>query len=437
LAFEHDLLDLARRHAQEAEVFFVESDETPVTFEANRLKAINTRRSHTTALRIIKNGRIGLAAGAGAQDPRELLDTALDTAQFGPEAHFHMPGAGAYPTVDTFDATVATVTLEQMIQAGQSLIDRIVADTPGILCESSVVKRQTSVGILNSSGMAVASHKTTFSARVEGTLIRGTDMLFVGDSLASCHPELDLAPLARETIRQLELARETVLAPQGEVPVVFTSRGFAQTFVHPLALGFSGKTVLQGASPLGHRRGERCFDASLTIHDDPGVPFRPNSRPFDDEGIPARKVPLVVAGTVQQFVYDLQTAGMAGAVSTGSASRAVTSLPAPDLSVVVVQPGDTPLDDLIATIQDGLVVDQMIGSSQGNQLGGDFSGNVLLGYRVQGGRITGRVKDTMVSGNVYRTLAGGIGLSRETRWVGGGISVPAVLCPNVSVSAKS
>jgi PmbA protein len=45
-----------------------------------------------------------------------------------------------------------------------------------------------------------------------------------------------------------------------------------------------------------------------------------------------------------------------------------------------------------------------MGAEQGNILGGDFSGNVLLGYKVENGKIVGRVKDTMVSGNIYQLL---------------------------------
>ena len=436
MSFESDVLEVARGRADEAEVFSVEVDETPITFEANHLKAINTRRSRTTALRIINDGRIGLAAGAGARDPRELVEIALDTAQFGAEARFHMPGPGHYPDPPLYDPGVGALTLEQMVHAGQGLIDAVAAHTPGILCEASIVKRQTSLTVLNSGGLEATSRKSTFNARVEGTLVRGTDMLFVGDSLSSCRPELDLSPVLQETVRQLQHARETVQAPHGDLPVVFTARSFAQTFSLPLSLGFSGKTVLQGASPLGHRRGERCFDPRITIHDDPLSPYRPGSRPFDDEGVPARRLPLVVEGVVQGFVYDLQTAGMAGAASTGSASRAAASLPSPDLSVLVVEPGEASLDELIAAIPDGLVVEEMIGSSQGNVLGGDFSGNVLLGYRIERGEITGRVKDTMVSGNVYRVLDNLIALSREARWVGGGLYAPAFVCRGVSVSSK-
>ncbi|OGS34566.1 MAG: hypothetical protein A2293_00435 [Elusimicrobia bacterium RIFOXYB2_FULL_49_7] len=34
-------------------------------------------------------------------------------------------------------------------------------------------------------------------------------------------------------------------------------------------------------------------------------------------------------------------------------------------------------------------------------LAGDFSLNAHLAYRIENGQITGRVKDTMLSGNVY------------------------------------
>lgn len=437
MTFEQDLLDLARREADEAEVYSVASDETPVSFEANRLKGINSRSSRTTALRIIKNGRTGLATGAGAQDPMQLLEFALETAAFGAEARFHMPPPSAYPSPDIYDPAVEALTLEQMVQAGQFAIDKVVAHTPGIICEGSVVKRRITLTILNSAGLEASSRKTTFSARLEGTLVRGTDMLFVGDQVASCRPELDLSPIVRQTIRQLEHGRDTVAAPHGDVPVVLTPRSFAQTFSSPLTLGFSGKTVLQGASPLGHRRGERCFDARITMHDDPTHPFRPGSRPFDDEGVPSQRLPLIQQGVVQGFVYDLQTAALAGASSTGSATRAATSLPSPDLSVLIVDPGEVSLEDLISAIPDGLVVEEMIGSSQGNVLGGDFSGNVLLGYRIEHGQITGRVKDTMMSGNVYRVLEDIIALSSDARWVGGNIYAPAFVCRNVSVSTKS
>ena len=61
-----------------------------------------------------------------------------------------------------------------------------------------------------------------------------------------------------------------------------------------------------------------------------------------------------------------------------------------------------------------------MGATQGNILGGDFSGNVLLGYKIENGKIAGRVKDTMVFGNVYELLKDIAAIGSDGRWLGGG-----------------
>ena len=90
------------------------------------------------------------------------------------------------------------------------------------------------------------------------------------------------------------------------------------------------------------------------------------------------------------------------------------------------------LDD----IQEGLVVEYLMGAGQGNTLGGDFSGNVLLGYKIENGKIVGRVKDTMVAGNVYRILNRIAAIGSETVWVGGTLQTPPIYFSNVSVSSR-
>jgi PmbA protein len=77
-----------------------------------------------------------------------------------------------------------------------------------------------------------------------------------------------------------------------------------------------------------------------------------------------------------------------------------------------------------------------MGAEQGNILGGDFSGNVLLGYKIENGKIVGRVKDTMVSGNVYKILKDIAAIGSEVKWVGGFLQTPPFYCKALSVSSK-
>ncbi|MDM8000466.1 MAG: DNA gyrase modulator, partial [Dehalococcoidia bacterium] len=56
-----EILSKASKSAEQAEVFFSEVIDTPVIFEANRLKHLQTNEGMIVALRLVKNGRIGFA----------------------------------------------------------------------------------------------------------------------------------------------------------------------------------------------------------------------------------------------------------------------------------------------------------------------------------------------------------------------------------------
>jgi PmbA protein len=428
------VLALAKKQADAAEVFEISTEETRANFEANRLKQLQTSQSTSVALRIIKKGRIGFATATGAADARELVAAAVETAAFGTGAKFELPGAQDYPKVSVFDAKVSSVPIKDMVHLGEAMIAAVTGHTLAILCDAGVGRGVISVRLLNSRGGEAAYRKSFFSLSIEGTLIEGTDMLFVGESDSSCHPLSDTKKVTDVVLRQLDLARERAKAPTRSLPVIFTPDGVT-ALVMPLMSAFNGKTVLEGASPLGDKLGKTVFDKSFSLRDDPTVAYRPGSRPCDDEGVPSRRTPLVSRGVVKGFLYDLQTAGLAGKKSTGNGSRR-GGLPSPSPTALVVTPGDTTFDAMVADIKEGLVVEQLMGAEQGNILGGDFSGNVLLGYKIENGKMVGRVKDTMVSGNVYKILKDIAAIGSETKWVGGFLQTPPIYCKELSVSSK-
>ena len=92
-----EILARAKKVAGEAEVYEVSSEETQVRFEANRLKQLQTSQSTSVALRIIKDGRIGYATTTGISDSQQLVKDAVETAAFGAEAKFQLPGSAEIP----------------------------------------------------------------------------------------------------------------------------------------------------------------------------------------------------------------------------------------------------------------------------------------------------------------------------------------------------
>jgi len=430
------ILARAKKVAAEAEVYQVSSEETQVRFEANHLKQLQTSQSTSVALRIIKDGRIGYATTTGASDGQQLVKDAVETAAFGTEAKFQMPGSLKYPKVEIYDPAVAAVSIKEMVHLGEEMVAAITAHTPGIICEAGVTRGNITVRLLNSRGGNAEYKKSFFSLDIEGNLVNDTDMLFVGESDSSCHPLSDPKKVTDMVLKQLDMAKERAKSPTKVLPVIFTANGVAGALILPLLSAFNGKIVLEGASPVGSKVGKLVFDKNFSLRDEPLAAFRPGSRPCDDEGVASQRTPLITKGIVKGFLYDLQTAALAGKKSTGNGNRSRGGLPAPAASALVVTPGQTTFEEMVSNIKEGLVVEQLMGAEQGNILGGDFSGNVLLGYKIENGKIVGRVKDTMVSGNVYQILKDIGAIGSETRWVSGFLQTPPFYCKALSVSSK-
>ncbi len=430
------ILDQAKKVAQAAEVFVVTSEETPVNFEANRLKNIQSRQSQMAALRIITKGRIGYSVTTNLNDVSALIKSAVETAKFGMPAKFELPTPTSYPQVKIYDKKVESVSLEQMIGLGEEMIATVKEHTPELICEAGITKDTVSVSIMNSNGSKASYRKSTFSLGIEGSLIHDTNMLFVGEGESSCHPLDNTKAVTDAVLRQLEWAKDQGSVPSRPLPVIFTPNGVASALIPPLMAAFNGKIVLEGASPIGNSLGKPVFDNKFWLWDDATIAYRPNSRPFDDEGIPSRRNLLIEAGAPASFLYDLQTAALANKQSTGNGSRPGSGLPTPSPSAFVIKPGDVSFDDMLADIKEGLVIEYLMGAAQGNILSGDFSGNVLLGYKVENGKIVGRVKDTMVSGNIYQLLKEITAIGNDAKWVGGLVNSPSIYCQNLSVAAK-
>lgn len=430
------LLDAALRESSRAEVFEVHSEGTLAHFEGNRLKQVESRQSSSVALRLVRDGRIGFASAGGAIDVERLVQMAVQTSVFGADAGWCFASSAAFPAVPTYDEDVASLGPDTLIGMGRSVIERVTAHDGQLQCEGMVSASAGTVRIANSAGLDTSYRKTSLGVFMEGVRVNGTDMLFVGDSMSSTHLFTDVDELSETILRQLQRASLSAAISTGTYPVLFAPHGVAAALLMPLAVAFNGKNVLEKASRLAGREGERVFDASLTLRDNATLGGSPASAPCDAEGVPSRQINLIEHGVVGEFMYDLQTAALAGVESTGSGRRAdARSQVRPGMSAFLIEPGDTTFEEMLSGIEEGLVVEELIGSGQGNLLAGDFGGNVLLGYKVEDGQIVGRVKDTMIAGNLIEVLGGPVTVGCDSRWVGGSLRTPSLLCREVSVSA--
>lgn len=408
-ALAEHLLDLALRcGAEAAEVLQSRSVSRPVFFEANRLKQLETTQAEGTALRLWCDGRPGLVVAYGPTNPQILVERAIALSQLNePEAIELNDAAFNQPYPDLGEA----VSVEQLIDWGKQAITQVRDAYPESLCTGEWECEAETTRLINSRGLDCGYTDTTLSGHLTAEWIRGDDFLSVSDG-QTLRDRLDPEPLAQQILQRLDWARENVSSPIGRIPVLFTSKA-ADMIWGTVQAALNGKQVIEQASPWSDRLGDIVISEALTLSQEPGA--GPFSCPFDDEGTPTRSVVFIQNGMLQLFYTDRTVGRQLSSGTTGNGFRpGLGSYPVPGLFNLLVQPGGRSLPELIHYLDDGLIVDQMLGGGAG--ISGDFSINIDLGYRVKGGEVIGRVKDTMVFGNVYTALKELVALGSDGDW---------------------
>ena len=79
-------------------------------------------------------------------------------------------------------------------------------------------------------------------------------------------------------------------------------------------------------------------------------------------------------------------------------------------------------------------MESVLGLGQGNLASGEFSNNVAVAFKIEDGKIVGRVKNTMIAGNSYNLLKDNlIALGNNPMWALGAVNTPAIAVGGVSV----
>ncbi|HAG85304.1 MAG TPA: peptidase C69 [Cyanobacteria bacterium UBA12227] len=431
------LLELAlKAGAQYAEVYQSRSRSRPVFFEANRLKQLESSQSEGVALRLWRDGCPGLAVAYGSVEPQDLVDRAIAIGYLNePEEVELTPGR-----TDRYPDLGEVVPVEELVGMGKGAIAQVREAYPEVLCTAELECEEETTRLVNSQGLDCHYTDTTLNCFLAAEWVRGDDLLNVSDGQTQ-RGKLNPDIVVQSILQRLNWAKENVSSPTGRVPILLTAKA-ADLLWDTVQAALNGKQVLQGVSPWSEALRANCLGTPLltstqivtsellTLSQQPDT--GPYSCPFDDEGTPTRPLLLIREGHLQQFYCDRTTGKLLGISSTGNGFRpSLGSYPTPGLVNLLIQPGKGSLKSLITQLNEGLMVDQILGGSAG--ISGDFSVNVDLGYRVHNGEIIGRVKDTMVAGNVYSVLKQVVAVGDDAEW-NGPCYTPSLIIDGLSVT---
>ncbi|RZM34830.1 MAG: TldD/PmbA family protein, partial [Sphingomonas sp.] len=160
----------------------------------------------------------------------------------------------------------------------------------------------------------------------------------------------------------------------------------------------SGQAITRKTSFLLDSLGSQVFAHGITIRDDPHRPHGLRSRPFDGEGLPVSPSDIIEDGMLERWLLDSASARQLGLEPTGHAARGVGGGPGVSTSNVFMEPGHVPLETLIADIESGVYVTELMGGGA-NGVTGDYSRGAA-GFRIENGQITTPVAEFTIAGNV-------------------------------------
>jgi len=148
--------------------------------------------------------------------------------------------------------------------------------------------------------------------------------------------------------------------------------------------------------------GRRFGQEHLAIVDDPTLAEEAGHYAYDSEGTPARRTYLIRDGVLTSRLHSRETAAKMGEEPTGNA-RALSYeyQPIVRMSNTYIEPREWSFDGLVADTGDGLYACGSLGGQTEIEM---FTFSAEEGFVIRDGRIAERVRDVVLTGNVFETL---------------------------------
>ena len=249
-------------------------------------------------------------------------------------------------------------------------------------------------------GYAEGDHQLACSVVAEKNAAKERDYAY-----SACRHFRDLdtpADIGREAAERA-VNRLDARKPQGaQLPVIYDER-IAASLLRHFAQAISAASVVRGTSFLQQHLHKPVFSAAIDILDDPFRPRGLASRPFDDEGVAGAARRMVDKGVLCSWLIDSASGRQLSLPSTGHASRSAAEPASPEPSNLHILPGRHTLAELMADIQQGLYVTELIGHGV-NPVTGDYSRGAA-GFWIENGTPTFPVNEITVAGNLKDMFA--------------------------------
>lgn len=440
-----DLLDgvLARAGASEAvEVFGVDETETTIRAYDAAVESLSSARTRGVGIRVIADGAVGYAytADTSTEALAETLtearvNAAVATAD---EANVLPQPRDIEPLPELYRPAFADVTAEQKVELALQL--EAAARRPDAVKGVDAAlygDSDATVAIASTTGVRGEYRRSDAYVMVEVLAERdGATTSAFGLQMGRVGTDLDVEAAAAEAVeRALRLLGGR--KPSGaQLPVLLDPYATA-SFLGVLAGALTAEAVQKGRSLFAERLGEAVGPAHLTLVDDGRLLQGPAAAPWDAEGTPCGRTPLIEGGVLRGWLHNAYTAAKASTESTGNASRSGFKAP-PGISPtnLFLDPGTEDRDALMRRAGTAFYCQQILGAHSGaNPISGEFSVGAA-GVMVRDGEFAEPVREATIAGTIPEMLSRLVGVGSDLRFLpfGGGMGGATLLIEGMTLA---
>jgi len=332
----------------ECAVTLTSSENLNLRFANNGITTSGFTVERSVMITSTRDGKSGATRTDSIDDAalRAAVKRSEELAEITPPNPEHMPPLPAqqYPALENYDEETARSRSPQIIPQIRAIIEA--AAKQKLVAAGFFERSAEASAIANKNGL-FGYHRSTDSRL--STTIRTMDGASAGwASQPAVHiRELDGAKLAEVASGKCLRWRKPARLEPGKYTVLLEAAACGD-LLRMLGMGFSARMAEEGRSFLGRpgggtALGEKLFPEIITLRSDPFDPRLPSS-PWSQDFLPARKMTWIEKGVVRNLHYDRYWAQKAG------------KEPTPFPGSALLDGAETSLEDLIRSVQGGLLV---------------------------------------------------------------------------------
>lgn len=395
---------------EDFEIYQSRETETSLNYSGNELKIKEINTENGYGIRVVNNSKIGFSYCQKEEDIKQAMKQAQNLSRYSEKTSFTFAQKTRYNEMGLFDKKISEKDLMELKDIVNEAVDAI--NSKGANARVILNEVIEKIKIENTNGIDAKYRKTIHSLYIEA--MEGTGMGFCyGSSIRRDTKPYEMALDALEMAKNMKKAKKI---ESGKYNVVINVQAL-EGLLEIILPSFSGEWKRKKITKLSF--GDK-FSNLISMYENPFCGAI-GDRPFDDEAVASRTMPLIEKGRVKSFLFDRETAALAKENSQGNCSRSgYGSNPTISHTNIEIKPGEL---ENVEEIGKHVEIISMHGSHTSNPTTGDFGMEVNIAF------INGKpVRGFIMSGNIFDLLNNVIGLEKkQTRYAN-------ILAPKIAFS---